>query len=262
MLCHPQCRLVSFPSDERQFVLTLNEFCTRVTKRTGPDVRFPDTPPKWSYRSADPLKDASAYERFFSLDNPHVKQRRARLHGFQQTSTAPDYSHPKGIWAEFNAEHMEIRSSKALFRKWDFSKLSGGATTAAERESIGLRENRINESLRSQAPELHIDLLEPVGSGQFPITSPQTSLRPTNSLTGLSDCRSSSHVGQTSRTPTGSAIAQATLARFAKLHSLGIAHRDITPKTLWIVEPARVILSSFAAARGPLRQALCWRASN
>jgi len=41
------------------------------------------------------------------------------------------------------------------------------------------------------------------------------------------------------------------LARFAKLHSLGIAHRDITTKTLWVVEPSRIILSSFAAARIP-----------
>jgi serine/threonine protein kinase len=252
VLCHPQCRLVSFPSDERQFVLTLNEFCTRVTKRTGPDVRFPDTPPKWSYRSADPLKDASAYERFFSLDNPHVKQRRARLHGFQQTSTAPDYSHPKGIWAEFNAEHMEIPSSKALFRKWDFSKLSGGATTAAERETIGLRENRINESLRSQAPELHIDLLEPVGSAvpDNVTTNFIEAYRLPDRVERLSELLARrSDLSDADRL----AIAQAALARFAKLHSLGIAHRDITPKTLWIVEPARVILSSFAAARVPGR---------
>lgn len=250
VLCHPQSRMIGFPSDERQFVLTLNEFCSCAAARTGPAVRFPDTPPKWSSRSANPLQDRKSYERFFSLDNQHVKQRRARLHGFQQNSTVPDYSHPKGIWEEFNAEHVEVRSSKALLRKWDFSKLNGGGTTAAEREAIGLRENRINETLRTQAPELHVDLLEPVGSAVSDnvTTNFVEAYRLPDRVERLSDLLA--------RRPDLSdadriAVGQAILARFAKLHALGIAHRDITTKTLWIVEPARVILSSFAAARVP-----------
>ncbi|POS07419.1 DNA helicase [Burkholderia gladioli] len=250
VLCHPQSRMIGFPSDERQFVLTLNEFCSCVAERVGPAVRFPDTPHQWNSRSANPLRDRKSYERFFSLDNPHVKQRRARLHGFQQNSTIPDYSHPRGIWEEFNAEHVEVRSSKALLRKWDFSKLNGGGTSAAEREAIGLRENRINETLRTQAPELHIDLLEPVGSAvPENVTTnfveayrlPDRVERLSNLLARRPDLSDADRL----------AVGQAILARFAKLHALGIAHRDITAKTLWIVEPARIILSSFAAARVP-----------
>ena len=46
-------------------------------------------------------------------------------------------------------------------------------------------------------------------------------------------------------------LAKSVLSRFSKLHVLGIAHRDITTKTLWVVEPSRIILSSFAAAFAP-----------
>ncbi len=248
VLCHPQCRMIDVPSDERQFVMTLNDFCASVTDRAGSSPRFPDIPLKWNYRSQNPLPDRKVYERFFSLENPQVKQRRTHLNGFQQISTVPDYSHPKKIWDEFNAEHMEIRSSKALFRKWDFSKLSNGSTTAAERETIGLRENRINESLRSQAPDLHVDLLEPVGSSvpEDVTTNFIEAYRLPERVERLSELLARRpDLSETDRL----AIAQAVLARFAKLHTLGIAHRDITPKTLWIVEPARIILSSFAAAR-------------
>lgn len=46
-------------------------------------------------------------------------------------------------------------------------------------------------------------------------------------------------------------LAKSILARFSKLHALGIAHRDITKRTLWVLEPSRVVLSTFAAARVP-----------
>jgi serine/threonine protein kinase len=49
-------------------------------------------------------------------------------------------------------------------------------------------------------------------------------------------------------------LAKSILSRFSKLHALGIAHRDITKRTLWVLEPARVILSTFAAARIPQAQ--------
>ena len=250
VLCHPQCRLVRFPDEEKRFVMTLADFCHAASDPARYRARFPDTPFGQPYRSTDPLPNRQKYERIFSASSQGILQRHMVLHGFEQTDTTADYDHPKKIWTEFRAEHRENRGSKALLRKWDFQALAGGGTTPVERQTIGLRELRLNEMLRVQAPELHADLLEPVA----PATADDvtTNFIEAYRLPGSVE-RLAEHLARQPAMPTEErrALALSILARFAKLHTLGIAHRDITKKTLWVMEPARVILSTFAAARIP-----------
>ena len=250
VVCHPQCRLMKFPEEERKSVLTLHDFCSVASDGARYKARFPDKPGNFSFPSANPLPDRQQYDRLFSLQNPQVLQRRTVLYGFQQLSATPDYVHPRNIWSEYRAEHVESRRSKALLRKWDFQSLAGGGTTPAERATIGLRELRLNEALRAQAPELHADLLEPVASAAADdVTTnfveayrlPDRVERVSELLARRIDMSVDERI----------ALAKSVLSRFAKLHMLGIAHRDITKKTLWVVEPARIILSTFAAARIP-----------
>jgi serine/threonine protein kinase len=250
VLCHPQCRLVRFPDEQRRFVLTLADFC-RISSDPGRyKSHFPDTPTGQQYRSYDPLPDRQQYDSLFSPTSPGVLQRRTVLHGFEQASSSADYQHPMEIWSEFRAEHLENRSSKALLRKWNFQELAGGGTTAIERQTIGLRELRLNEMLRSQAPELHADLLEPVGSAAADDVTTNF-VEVYRLLPGIE--RLAEHLARQRDMPFEErrSLAKSILARFAKLHTLGIAHRDITKKTLWVVEPSRIILSTFAAARIP-----------
>lgn len=250
LLCHPQCRLKSFPAEERAFVMTLGEFCDAAAEPSKYKARFPDTPPKFSFPSANPLPDRAHYESLFSLASPAVLERKTVLFGFQQTSTTADYVHPRRIWSEYRAAHVESKRAKALLRKWDFQALGGGGTTPTERATIGLREVRLNEALREQAPELHADLLEPVGSAiaDDVTTNFVEAYRLPDRVERLEEL-----LARRSDMPLEErlVLVQSVLSRFSKLHSLGIAHRDITKKTLWVVEPARVILSSFAAARIP-----------
>lgn len=259
VLCHPQCRLVRFPDEERRFVMTLADFCHAASDPVRYKAKFPDTPVGQPYRSKDPLPDRQKYERIFSNQSEGILERRMVLHGFEQADTTADYDHPKKIWTEFRAEHRENRGSKALLRKWNFQELAGGGTTSVERQTIGLRELRLNEMLRVQAPELHADLLEPVAPAT--IDDVTTNFVEAYRLPGSIE-RLAEHL---SRQPNMAleerrALALSILARFAKLHTLGIAHRDITKKTLWVMEPARVILSTFAAARAP-RDLDCRRTS-
>jgi serine/threonine protein kinase len=250
VLCHPTCRLKNFPDEERRFVMNLPDFVKTLGKVDEYRKKFPEIPLTWQYPSANPLPDRNRYELFFSLTNPQILERKTEYQGFLQVSSVADYIHPKIIWSEFSAVHRENRRSRALIRKWNFSNLAGGNSTAAERASIGLRELRLNEMLRTEAPDLHDDLLEPVGSA-----SPEDVT--TNFVEAYRLPAQVERLGELiTRKPEMAdgercALVKSVLARFAKLHSLGIAHRDITTRTLWVVEPSRIILSSFAAARIP-----------
>ncbi|RCW65162.1 AAA domain-containing protein [Pseudorhodoferax soli] len=250
VLCHPKCRLVRFPDEQRRFVSTLNEFVHVATDVGRYKKRFPDTPPNFLYRSADPLQNRQQYNAIFSSNNPAVLRRRTVLYGFEQIDDHADYVHPRKIWSEFLAEHQESRSSKALLRKWNFEVLAAGGTSTVERQTIGLRELRLNEQLRVQASDLHEDLLEPIGSATADdiTTNFVEAYRLPAGIERLGEhLARNADMDELDRR----ALAKSILARFSKLHALGIAHRDITRRTLWVLEPSRVILSTFAAARVP-----------
>lgn len=253
VLCHPKCRLLNLPAEQSEFVTTLADFTATASDPRRYYASFPDRSPTMRYASSNPLADRKDYNALFNPKNPSVLRRHTVLHGFEQTDNEADYVHPRKIWAEFRAEHQENRSSKALLRKWNFDELSGGGTSTVERQSIGLRELRLNEMLRIQSPDLHTDMLEPIGSATAEdiTTNFVEAYRLPAGVERLAE-----HLARNADMPQEArrALAKSILTRFAKLHSLGIAHRDITKRTLWIVEPSRVILSTFAAARIPQTQ--------
>ncbi len=253
VLCHPKCRLLDLPAEQSEFVTTLADFTSTASDPRRYHASFPDRPPTMRYPSSNPLADRKDYNALFNPKNPAVLRRHTVLHGFEQTDNQADYVHPRKIWSEFRAEHQENRSSKALLRKWNFDELSGGGTSTVERQTIGLRELRLNEMLRIQSPDLHTDMLEPIGSATAEdiTTNFVEAYRLPAGVERLAE-----HLARNADMPLDArwALAKSILVRFAKLHSLGIAHRDITKRTLWIVEPSRVILSTFAAARIPQTQ--------
>jgi len=250
VLCHPKCRLVGFPDEQRRFVMTLADFTHAASDLNRYKKRFPETPPTMRFPSGSPLVNYQQYDALFSNSNPLVLRRRTVLHGFEQIDDQADYQHPRKIWSEYRAEHQESRSSKALLRKWNFEELATGGTSDVERQTIGLRELRLNETLRVQAPELHEDLLEPIGSATADdiTTNFVEAYRLPTGIERLAEYLArNADMSMEDRC----SLAKSILARFAKLHVLGIAHRDITKRTLWILEPSRIILSTFAAARIP-----------
>ena len=248
LLCNPNSRLQNFPESERQFTFPLAEFLIVCESERKYLQRFSDNPP--GFRTRNPLGEKSRFDSYFSPTNPQVRARTTVFQGFRQSSLEPDYCHPRKLWSEYRADHLEIPHAKGLLRKWDFGELAGGSATPAERANIALREMRVNESVRFQLPELHQDLLEPIGSA-----APEDVT--TNFIEGYRLPRGAERLGERIvRQPALEeedrvSLSKSILARFAKLHTLGIAHRDITPRTLWVVESSRVILSTFAAARVP-----------
>jgi len=253
VLCHPKCRLLNLPEEQREFVTTLADFISTASDPRRYHASFPDKTPTMRYPSSNPLANRKDYNALFNPKNPDVLRRNTVLYGFEQIDNQADYLHPRKIWSEYRAEHQENRGAKALLRKWNFDELAGGGTSTVERQTIGLRELRLNEMLRIQAPDLHTDMLEPIGSATAEdiTTNFVEAYRLPAGIERLAE-----HLARNAEMPQDArrALAKSILARFSKLHSLGIAHRDITKRTLWIIEPSRVILSTFAAARIPQTQ--------
>lgn len=250
VLCNPKVT-PSLEDREKQYVMTLAEFCS-LADSIKYNVKYPLVPIKGNNRaSTSPLNNITKYQLYFSPQSKHIRQIKFSLHGYVQESDRADYVHRRKIFEEYLAIHKESKSSKALMRRWDFNKLAGGNTTATERSNIALREMRLNEHVRIQSEELHRSLLEPIGQATSEeVTTNFTEIyRLSPKLERLDSFlnRRERQINQADRLE----LVKSILSRYSQLHSLGIAHRDISINSLWIEEPCRVVMSSFATAYFP-----------
>jgi serine/threonine protein kinase len=248
LLCNPNSRMVNLPDVERRFALSLAEFLSICESEKKYLNKYSDS--VQGFKTRNPISEKSRYDSYFSPTNPQLRARTSVFQGFRQNSLEPDYQHPRKIWSEFRADYVDLPQNKGLLRKWNFAELAGGSATSAERANVALREMRVNETVRFQLPELHSDLLEPIG-----LATPDDVT--TNFIEGYRLPKGAERLAERLvRSPVLShedrvSLSKSILVRFAKLHNLGIAHRDITARTLWVIDPSRIILSSFAAARVP-----------
>ena len=252
VMCHENCQL-TLSQAEKQYVMTLPELC-RLSDGDRYRSRYPDTPNGGTRPSANPLNELQRYQLFFSPMSKHIRAIRFSLHGYLQDTELPEYQHPAKLFAEHNATHRDQPMLKGMLRKWDFSKLEGGNTTAMQRANIALRELRVNEYVRTHSEDLHRALLEPIGSATAEDVT--TNFAELYRLPRKVE-RFASFVNR--RLPTlplteRIAIAKSVLVRFAEMHKLGIAHRDIGTHSLWLEEPARIAVSCFGAAYFPERE--------
>ena len=250
VLCHPTSNPI-LPELEMQHVMLLDAFCELGRDSNSYKRRYPDTPPDRRQPSANPLPNSGMYDLFFAPGSGHIGKRRFAVQGFEQLRVEADYVHPNKVYSEYEAQDQESKRSKALLRRWDFNHLANGNTTITERCNIALRETRINEAIRLHSPELHKDLLGPVGrpTAEDVVTHFSEAYRLEERFERLSEHLS----GRGSKLSHGerTSLVKILLARFANLHSMGIAHRDITANSLWIQSPSRIVLSSFATAYFP-----------
>jgi len=232
---------VDLDANEAASVLYLNELVAWVKAETykksiGRYPRF------------NPLTFLADYDVFF--EGQPGRPRGFTIHGFRPEPN-PMWKHPSKLYSEYRAKEKLDPEKLALLRQWDFGAMGSELIGEGERGFIGLREQRVYEYVEPRNEELSRSLLRPVArNGEQDVTRdfaelyvlPPKVMRLSEFVNSvLSKLTSAERV----------IMVKAVLQRFADLHDLNIAHRDIGAHCLWVERPAKVVISGFPAAYYP-----------
>ncbi|OXC74392.1 AAA domain-containing protein [Caballeronia sordidicola] len=241
VVLHGSIGELRLPEEEQRSVIGMTEFLT---------FRFDS-----SYRQYmggrhhfNPLDHLAKYDTFFlgSAFRPKVYY----VEGFRPEAN-PIFEHPSKLYAEYRAAAKDDPTALALLRQWDFDKLGLKLIGETDRAFIGLREQKVFQYVADRNEDLSLGLLRPIAwKGSKDVTIDHAELF---SLPGRVT-RMAEFVHSTLpklESEDRLLLAKAVISRFAELHDIRIAHRDIGEHSLWLDRPSRVIMSGFAAAYYP-----------
>lgn len=196
----------------------------------------------------NPLAFLNAYDLFF--EGQKGRPAGFNVHGYRPEAQ-PLWEHPKKLYAEFRAKEKQDPDKLALLRQWDFGALGSDLIGEGERGFIGLREQRVYEHVEPRNEELARSLLRPIARmSEADVTRDFAELYALPpKVTRLSEFVNSGLAKLTP--PERVVLVKAMVQRFADLHDLNVAHRDVGAHCLWVERPAKVVLSGFPAAYYP-----------
>ncbi len=228
-------------NEESQSVLYLYELLEWVQERNYASIfnRMP---------RFNPLLNLKTYDKFFGGNDFRPKD--YLVQGFRPGQAAI-WAHPSGLYSEFRAVAKDDPDQIALLRQWNFAALGMEFIGEEDRGRIGLREQRVFEYVTSQNEELSIHLLRPIGrKGEKDVTFDFAELYALpQKLTRLTEFKNSV---LPKLTPDERVLfVKALLCRFADLHDLSVAHRDVGEHCLWLERPARIVMTGFSASYLP-----------
>jgi serine/threonine protein kinase len=241
VVMHGRIGKMNLTAEEERSVLTMTEFLT---------LRYDH-----SYRTYlggrhffNPLDNLKDYDEFFQGKSFRPKD--YFIEGYRPDPN-PIFQHPKKLYTEFRAEAKDDSTALALLRQWDFGALGLDLIGETDRAFIGLREQKVFQYIEDANQELSLSLLRPVsrkGPKDVTLDFAELFLLP-NRLTRLAEFTHST-------LPKLSAdekvlLVKAIVSRFADLHDMRVAHRDVGEHSLWVDRPSRVVMSGFPAAYYP-----------
>jgi len=194
------------------------------------------------------LTKLAIYDGFFG--SREVKPRDYLVEGFQP-GERPIWTHPNQLYAEFEAKAKDDKDQLALLRRWNFDALGTQQIGEQDRAFLGLREQRVYEYVEERSSDLQSALLRPISRKEAKhvtmdfvelFSLPSRFVRLTefaNSVLPKLDPDERLR------------LVKALLSRFADLHDLRVAHRDIGEHNLWVERPAQIVVSGFPAAYFP-----------
>jgi AAA domain/Nuclease-related domain len=165
--------------------------------------------------------------------------------------------HPDRIWREHRAEQISDQRYKALLRVWAFDRLPAGLNSPDRRQLIARRERRaIGRLFDLGSPLLERNaILTPVGDEKDEILTQHFELRRLNSGQTTLD-RYLIRAGDDLSLDDRITMVGALLEIVAGLHSLGIAHRDLGPRSIWASTPTRLALGGLMTCQLPDEESL------
>lgn len=241
VVMHGKVDKMKLTEGEEKSVLNMTEFLS---------LRFQDCYKQffWKKPTFRPTDHLNKYDAFFQ--GPSFKPKDYLVDGFRPGATAI-FEHPKKLYCEYRATAKDDPTTFALLRQWDFSALGLELIGERDRSFIGLREQRVFEYVADRNAELSLSLLRPVsrkGPNDVTLDFSELCFLP-GKVTRLTEFTHSvlPKLSSTERLT----LVKALVSRFADLHDLRVAHRDVGDHCLWIDRPAKIMMSGFPAAYYP-----------
>lgn len=197
----------------------------------------------------NPLDYLAEYDSFFQGAN--FKPKDYLIDGFRPDASPIFDDHPQKLYSEFRACAKDDPTKLALLRQWDFGALGLDLIGETDRSFLGLREQRVYEYVKERNEELSLSLLQPISR-----KAPKDVTLDFSELFALPGrvTRLTEFAHSTLRKLSPEerlTLVKAVVSRFAELHDLNVAHRDVGDHCLWVDRPAKVVITGFPAAYYP-----------
>ncbi|QMT36798.1 AAA family ATPase [Neisseria wadsworthii] len=237
------------PDSEKMHVLTLAEFL-KLKNEHEFNQRFRPHPDSKTLNQDFELFD----KKIFGTDT--IKPKSIKINGYFAEDTAI-FSHPKNIFEEYLAQtENKKHQDQALLRRWDFTQIERPEVQTPDgRYRLVSREYDVLNHIKLQNKELYHACLNYKSTPQKgEITAEHIDLfelfpqqKRFNQFVGGYSGENLSHERRLG-------LVQLLLDKFAQLHKIGIAHRDLGEHSIWLSADDKITLSGFATAYFPSEQ--------
>ncbi|NRA92200.1 MAG: NERD domain-containing protein, partial [Psychroserpens sp.] len=218
----------------QQFLNFKNEYAFNAKFKPHPDSKVLN-------------QDFAIFDKLFDRQSTNLQHKHIIVNGYKAIEEL--FSHPKGAYKEFSAVAEVSAKDEALLRLWDFNKIAGQkAKTPEGRFQIISREREVLGFIKHQNYDLYKYCLTSLTSVQKDEVTAQYSelyeLPPShvrfNEFIGKF-CISFTEIDRIN-------VVKLLFAKFADLHELKIAHRDLGDHSIWISPSKEIALSNFISA--------------
>ncbi|WP_018651086.1 AAA domain-containing protein [Actinobacillus capsulatus] len=231
------------PDNEKMHILTLADFL-KLKNEHEFNNRFRPHPDSKTLNQDFELFD----KKIFGSNT--VKLKNISVGGYF-AEDMPIFDHPKHIFQEYLAQTENRKhQDQALLRRWDFAKINRPeAQTPDGRYRLVSREYDVLNHIKVQNQELYHACLNYKSTPQKgEITAEHIDLfelfpqqKRFNQFVG-------GYSGENLSIERRLGLVQLLLDKFAQLHKIGIAHRDLGEHSIWLSADDKITLSGFATA--------------
>ncbi|GAB1260004.1 AAA domain-containing protein [Aurantivibrio plasticivorans] len=229
-------------STDKEHTLTLKEFLALVDEKKY-DKRFKPHPNAKSL-----LDDVALFDDLLFGNDDAVEAKPFSIAGWQSQNLIFD-EHHLGLYKEYTAKSVSNRNEEALIRRWDFSKLSSVASKTPDgRFKIVSREREVLQYIKLQKLELYNHCLSSLTIPEKDkITTSYNEvyeLPPAHKRFNEFVAKYGVNFTDTDRI----VLVKLLMDKFAQLHQIKVAHRDLGDHSVWISPSKQVALSNFISA--------------
>lgn len=231
------------PDNEKLHIVTLTDFL-QLKDEEQFDARFSP-----HSKSKTLNQDFELFDKKIFGSNT-IKPKSISIGGYYAEDNSI-FSHPKHIYQEYLAQtENKKHQDQALLRRWDFTKINRSeAQTPDGRYRLVSREYDVLSHIKLQNKDLYHTCLNYKSTPQKgEITAEHIDLFELFPQQKRFDQFVGGYNGENLSAERRLGLVQLLLDKFAQLHKVGIAHRDLGNHSIWLSADDKITLSGFATA--------------